>query len=93
MRIHCNKCGKEVSSDVPDNTILRGWVECPECIIKDNDVKPLTEEQYSLLMGFAHDLISNTYSDDITDQIQMAVQDTMKECGEKLRDLIDNNLK
>ena len=34
MRLHCNKCGESVSTEVPDNTILRGWIECPECIEK-----------------------------------------------------------
>ena len=31
MRLHCNKCGKTVSSEVPDNTVVRAWIECPEC--------------------------------------------------------------
>lgn len=31
-RIHCNKCGKSVSTEVPDDTIVRAWVECPECV-------------------------------------------------------------
>ena len=31
-RIHCNQCGKSVSSEVPDDTIVRAWVECPECV-------------------------------------------------------------
>lgn len=36
-RIHCNKCGKSVSSEVPDDTIVRAWVECPECVAKSPD--------------------------------------------------------
>jgi len=32
MKIRCSKCGKAVSSEVPDNTVIRAWVECPECI-------------------------------------------------------------
>jgi hypothetical protein len=28
-------CGKSVSTEVPDGTIVRAWVECPECIEKD----------------------------------------------------------
>lgn len=34
MRIHCNKCGKSVSTEVPEDTIVRAWVECPECVAK-----------------------------------------------------------
>jgi DNA-directed RNA polymerase subunit RPC12/RpoP len=37
MRLRCNKCGKSVSIEVPDDTILRGWIECPECIEKQPD--------------------------------------------------------
>lgn len=37
MRIGCNICGKPVSSEVPDDTIVRAWVECPECIEKQPD--------------------------------------------------------
>lgn len=33
-QVRCNKCGKGVSSAVPDNTIVRAWVECPECVEK-----------------------------------------------------------
>ncbi len=32
MRLHCSKCGKTVSTDVADETIVRAWIECPECI-------------------------------------------------------------
>ena len=35
MRIRCNVCGKSVSTEVPDETIIRAWVECPECIEKE----------------------------------------------------------
>lgn len=33
-RLRCNKCGKDVSTPVPDDTIVRAWIECPECIEK-----------------------------------------------------------
>lgn len=32
MRLRCGKCGKSVSNEVPDDTIVRAWLECPECI-------------------------------------------------------------
>jgi hypothetical protein len=31
-RIHCASCGKPVSTPVPKPTIVRAWVECPECV-------------------------------------------------------------
>lgn len=33
-RIRCFGCGKSVSTPVPQNTIVRAWVECPECMEK-----------------------------------------------------------
>lgn len=33
-RIHCAQCGKAVSTPVPKPTIVRAWVECPECVSK-----------------------------------------------------------
>ncbi len=26
------ECGKSVSTEVPDETIVRAWLVCPECI-------------------------------------------------------------
>jgi hypothetical protein len=42
MQIHCNRCGKPASSpfvEIPPGEpfVLRGWVECPECIEKRPD--------------------------------------------------------
>lgn len=34
MRICCSSCGKTVSTEVPDGTIIRAYIECPECIEK-----------------------------------------------------------
>ena len=34
MRLHCGECGKVVSTEVPDDTVVRAWIECPECIEK-----------------------------------------------------------
>ncbi len=33
-RIHCDNCGKSVSTPVPKDTLVRAWVQCPECIEK-----------------------------------------------------------
>jgi len=32
MRIYCYFCGKSVSTEVPDETIVRALAVCPECI-------------------------------------------------------------
>jgi DNA-directed RNA polymerase subunit RPC12/RpoP len=32
MRLMCNRCGKPVSSEVPEETVVRAWIECPECL-------------------------------------------------------------
>ncbi len=39
-RILCMQCGKSVSTPVPKDTIVRAWVECPECIEKREKVGP-----------------------------------------------------
>lgn len=31
MKIRCNLCGKSVSTEVPSTTVIRAWIECPEC--------------------------------------------------------------
>jgi DNA-directed RNA polymerase subunit RPC12/RpoP len=35
MKLHCQRCGKVVSTEVPDDAIVRAFVECPECIEED----------------------------------------------------------
>jgi hypothetical protein len=34
VKILCNGCGRSGSTDIPNDTIIRAWVECPECIDK-----------------------------------------------------------
>lgn len=36
-RIHCNSCGNPVSNEVPVGTVVRAWVECPECCEKNTE--------------------------------------------------------
>lgn len=35
-RIRCSSCGKSVSTGVPKHTIVRAWIQCPECIEKED---------------------------------------------------------
>ncbi len=37
MKIHCISCGKAVSTEVPNGTILRAVATCPECVEKEPD--------------------------------------------------------
>lgn len=30
--VQCSACGKQVSTPVPKGTVIRAWIECPECI-------------------------------------------------------------
>ena len=32
MRLTCFECGKSVSTEVPDDTTVRAWLICPECV-------------------------------------------------------------
>lgn len=32
MRLPCYECGKSVSSEVPEDTVVRAALFCPECI-------------------------------------------------------------
>jgi hypothetical protein len=42
MRIRCFHCGKSVSTEVPDETLLRAIAICPECC--DPDVRAAQEK-------------------------------------------------
>lgn len=46
--IHCSRCGKLVSSPVPAGTIVRAFIECPECVEKQ--ARPIRD---SALIGHA----------------------------------------
>jgi chromosome segregation ATPase len=63
--IRCNDCGKVASSEVPDGTMLRAWVLCPECLTEgaktdapDTEVarlrRELEEAQATLTKWQAH---------------------------------------
>lgn len=51
MRLSCCYCGKCVSTEVADETIVRAWIECPECIEKR--IRPM-EERMLKWFEFAH---------------------------------------
>jgi len=39
MRIPCNVCGKAISTEIPNDSIIRAWVECPECIQEEKEAR------------------------------------------------------
>lgn len=51
-QLKCNQCGAIVSTTVPESTIIRGWIECPECAYKSSEhsaeelVQMLTDKGY-----------------------------------------------
>ena len=51
-KIHCNRCGKSVSTEVPEETVVRAWVECPECIVAQEKPRTCFDciHQYPCLM-------------------------------------------
>ena len=54
MRLKCGVCGKPVSTEVPDGTIVMAFIECPDCIDKDDeaiDVVELYDHGILLAMG------------------------------------------
>lgn len=34
MRLFCGMCHKSVSNELPDDTIIRGMIICPECMMR-----------------------------------------------------------
>jgi hypothetical protein len=59
--INCSRCGERVSSMVPEGTMVRAFVECPECIAKIPEAVPLdglliTEADALLILNRLSDL-------------------------------------
>lgn len=36
MRLHCFECGKIISSELPDASVVRAVLLCPECFAEEN---------------------------------------------------------
>lgn len=53
MRLKCNRCGKDVSTPVPDETVIHAWVECPACCLgqrtRGREAKKLIERAVELM--------------------------------------------
>jgi DNA-directed RNA polymerase subunit RPC12/RpoP len=44
MRYHCQFCGKSVTSELPDDSVIRSILVCPECIEAGRIVIPEPDE-------------------------------------------------
>jgi hypothetical protein len=44
MRIHCIECGKVISNELPEDTIIRAVSICPECIEKQDEKQVIQHE-------------------------------------------------
>lgn len=47
MRLHCTECGQSVSTEVPDETVVRAVLTCPECVPKVVKDRVSTSPQHS----------------------------------------------
>lgn len=45
MRYHCQLCGKSVTSELPDDSVIRAILICPECIGEDKVTFPQDKEE------------------------------------------------
>lgn len=57
MNIKCSKCGSNVGNvNIPDNTTIRAYIMCPECIEKepdyDEEINLLKKENKELIKKF-----------------------------------------
>ena len=48
MRLGCSRCGKVLSTEVPEGTIVRAFIECPECIGKEYGWEKEFEEKLNV---------------------------------------------
>lgn len=39
MKLRCSQCGKVVSTEVPDGTVVMAFIQCPDCIRKNDSKK------------------------------------------------------
>ena len=63
MRIWCMNCGKSVSTEVPEGTLIRASVECPECIEKRGTVGPFFAQRIDDKLTFLLDHAYNVPKD------------------------------
>ena len=52
MRYVCHFCGKSVTSELPDDSVIRALMVCPECfekgVVTDSSAPKANEEQMNL---------------------------------------------
>jgi DNA-directed RNA polymerase subunit RPC12/RpoP len=50
--IRCSRCGKIASTPVPAETIVRAYIECPECVAGSTEP---SNDEFLKSLGFAED--------------------------------------
>jgi len=48
MHLYCNSCGSVVSTEVPKDTVIRAWIECPECVDAESTTKVLLIQNFTV---------------------------------------------
>jgi DNA-directed RNA polymerase subunit RPC12/RpoP len=51
VKLKCNRCGVDVSTEVPDSTVVRAWIECQECSEKKEHSEDVAFES---ALAFCH---------------------------------------
>ena len=63
MKIRCFHCGKPVSSEVPEGTVLRAVAVCPECTEKRPERDKRIKEMDKAIMCLALEVPSSVHLD------------------------------
>lgn len=81
MKIHCSRCGKFISSvEVSSDTIILTWVECLECVEKQQ------QENMSIIEKFT----CRTYSSSTAQKLMNWVRENLSpEQLETLKDTVE----
>ncbi len=59
MGLKCWVCAKSVSTEVPDETVMRATLECPECF--DETLVKIREEIREELLGSVEDAVDKSW--------------------------------
>jgi DNA-directed RNA polymerase subunit RPC12/RpoP len=78
MRLRCFDCGKSVTTELPDKTIIRAYVQCPECIEKEI-IKERDDWHFFIKFIVDHVEEYHEYIDAVNDAKVIIYDEIMKE--------------
>ena len=88
MKLKCRKCGKYVSTEVPDNTVVRAVIECPGCCSLEEKEKEI-EKAIRNLVGKIYEDCYGPYAGSVYEgECDNEIQALMKAITELLNALI-----